>query len=282
MSKRLRLAPFALLAVSMMWGSTFVLMKSAIKRQDVNSFLFSRFALAVLAMILLRPRVLKLLTKDMLSKGFFAGCFLASGYILQTLGLARTTAAVTGFVTGLYVVATPLIGALILKQKISRKTWIYVGMATIGLALLSLHGWSIGTGELLVLASAIAFAGHIIALEQWSSGRDTYALTIVQLATCALLTGIASLKDGYQPPPDTGVWAVVIFTAIFATAIAFIVQTWSQAHMASTKVAVILTMEVVFAAIFAILFGGESLTLQISLGGILVVSAMYFIVMDQA
>ncbi|MCX6435750.1 MAG: DMT family transporter [Actinobacteria bacterium] len=282
MSKRLRLAPFALLAVSMMWGSTFVLMKSAIKRQDVNSFLFSRFALAVLAMILLRPRVLKLLTKDMLSKGFFAGCFLASGYILQTLGLARTTAAVTGFVTGLYVVATPLIGAIILKQKISRKTWIYVGMATIGLALLSLHGWSIGTGELLVLASAIAFASHIIALEQWSSGRDTYALTIVQLATCALLTGIASLKDGYQPPPDNGVWAVVIFTAIFATAIAFIVQTWSQAHMASTKVAVILTMEVVFAAIFAILFGGESLTLQISLGGILVVSAMYFIVMDQA
>lgn len=282
MTKRLRLAPFALLAVSMMWGSTFVLMKSAIKRQDVNSFLFSRFALAVVAMIVLRPRVLKLLTKDMLAKGFFAGCFLGAGYILQTLGLARTTAAVTGFVTGLYVVATPLIGALILKQKISRKTWLYVAMATVGLALLSLHGWSIGTGELLVLASAIAFASHIIALEQWSKGRDTYALTIVQLGTCALMTGIASLKEGYQVPPDAGVWAVVIFTAIFATAIAFIVQTWSQAHMASTKVAVILTMEVVFAALFAVLFGGESLTLQISLGGILVVSAMYFIVMDQA
>lgn len=282
MTKRLRLAPFALLAVSMMWGSTFVLMKSAIKRQDVNSFLFSRFALAVVAMIVLRPRVLKLLTKDMLAKGFFAGCFLGAGYILQTLGLARTTAAVTGFVTGLYVVATPLIGALILKQKISRKTWLYVAMATVGLALLSLHGWAIGTGELLVLASAIAFASHIIALEQWSKGRDTYALTIVQLGTCALMTGIASLKEGYQVPPDAGVWAVVIFTAIFATAIAFIVQTWSQAHMASTKVAVILTMEVVFAALFAVLFGGESLTLQISLGGILVVSAMYFIVMDQA
>ena len=147
MTKRLRLAPFALLAVSMMWGSTFVLMKSAITRQDVNSFLFSRFALAVVAMIVLRPRVLKLLTKDMLAKGFFAGCFLGAGYILQTLGLARTTAAVTGFVTGLYVVATPLIGALILKQKISRKTWLYVAMATVGLALLSLHGWSIGTGD---------------------------------------------------------------------------------------------------------------------------------------
>ncbi|MEK6648352.1 MAG: DMT family transporter [Actinomycetota bacterium] len=282
MTRRLRLAPFALLTVSAMWGSTFVLMKDAIKRQDVNSFLFSRFALAVVVMILLRPQVVKHFSKDLLSKGFFAGCFLGFGYILQTLGLARTTAAVTGFVTGLYVVATPLIGAVILHQKIEKRTWGYVAIATLGLGLLSLHGWSVGTGELLVLGSAIAFAAHIIALEQWSSGRDAYALTIVQLATCALLSGLASLKDGFHTPPDRGVWGVVIFTAIFATAIAFIVQTWSQAHMASTKVAVILTMEVVFAAFFAVLFGGETLTLQIALGGVLVVTAMYFIVLAQA
>ena len=282
MTRRLRLAPFALLTVSAMWGSTFVLMKDAIKRQDVNSFLFSRFALAVVVMILLRPQVVKHFSKDLLSKGFFAGCFLGFGYILQTLGLARTTAAVTGFVTGLYVVATPLIGAVILHQKIEKRTWGYVAIATLGLGLLSLHGWSVGTGELLVLGSAIAFAAHIIALEQWSSGRDAYALTIVQLATCALLSGLASLKDGFHTPPDRGVWGVVIFTAIFATAIAFIVQTWSQANMASTKVAVILTMEVVFAAFFAVLFGGETLTLQIALGGVLVVTAMYFIVLAQA
>lgn len=282
MTKRLRLAPFALLTVSAMWGLTFVLMKSAIKRQDVNSFLFSRFTLAVVAMILLRPQVIKHFSKDLLSKGFFAGCFLGSGYILQTLGLARTTAAVTGFVTGLYVVATPLIAAVILRQKIDKRTWGYVAMATLGLGLLSLHGWSVGIGELLVLGSAIAFAAHIIALGQWSSGRDAYALTIVQLATCALLSGLASLKDGFHAPPDRGVWGVVIFTAIFATAIAFIVQTWSQAHMAPTKVAVILTMEVVFAAFFAVLFGGETLTLQIALGGVLVVTAMYFIVLAEA
>ena len=282
MTKHLRLAPYALLAVSVMWGSTFFLMKGAIKRQDVNSFLFSRFALAVVAMILLRPHVVKHFSKDLLTKGFFAGSFLGSGYILQTLGLARTTAAVTGFVTGLYVVATPLIAAVILHQKVEKRTWGYVAMATIGLSLLSLHGWSIGIGELLVLASALAFAGHIIVLGQWSRGRDAYALTIVQLATCALLSGLASLKNGFHAPPDRGVWAVVVFTAIFATAIAFIIQTWSQAHMSSTKVAVILTMEVVFAAFFAILFGGETLTLQIALGGTLIVTAMYFIVLAEA
>jgi drug/metabolite transporter (DMT)-like permease len=155
-------------------------------------------------------------------------------------------------------------------------------MATIGLALLSLHGWSIGTGELLVLASAIAFASHIIALEQWSSGRDTYALTIVQLAICAILTGAIATGQGYEKPTDAGVWAVVVFTAVICTAVAFIVQTWSQAHINSTKVAVILTMEVVFAALFAVLFGGESLTLQISIGGVMVVLAMYLIVMKEA
>ena len=282
MTTRLRMAPFALLTVSVMWGSTFFLMKDAIKRQDVNSFLFSRFALAVLAMIILRPQVVKHFSKDLLSKGFIAGFFLGSGYILQTLGLARTTAAVTGFVTGLYVVATPLIAAGFLHQRIERKTWGYVAMATIGLALLSLHGWAIGFGELLVLGSAFAFAAHIIALGQWSRGRDTYALTIVQLATCALLSGLASLRSGFHAPPDRGVWAVVIFTAIFATAFAFIIQTWAQSHMSSTKVAVILTMEVVFAALFAVLLGRETLTLQIALGGILVVTAMYFIVLAEA
>lgn len=279
---RLRLAPFALLGVAAMWGAAFVLMKDAIKRQDVNSFLFTRFAVAAIVMILLKPKVVRLFTRDLVTKGFIAGCFLGSGYILQTLGLARTTAAVTGFVTGMYVIATPLIAALVLHQKISRRTWMYVLIATTGLALLSLHGWSVGFGEFLVFCSAIAFASHIIALGQWSTGRDAYALTVVQLATCAALAGAASLKSGYHAPPDRGVWGVVVFTAIFATAIAFIIQTWSQAHMSATKVAVILTMEVVFAAIFAVIFGGERLTLQIALGGALVVGAMYMIVLQEA
>lgn len=279
---RLRFAPLALLSVAAMWGAAFVLMKDAIKRQDVNSFLFTRFAVATVVMILLKPKVVRYFSRDLVTKGFIAGCFLGSGYILQTLGLARTTAAVTGFVTGMYVIATPLIAALVLHQRISRRTWTYVLIATAGLALLSLHGWSVGTGELLVFCSAIAFASHIIALGQWSSGRDAYALTVIQLATCAVLAGLASLKNGYQAPPDRGVWGVVVFTAIFATAIAFIIQTWSQAHMSSTKVAVILTMEVVFAAIFAVIFGGERLTLQIGLGGALVVGAMYMIVLQEA
>jgi len=279
---QLKLAPLALLLVSAAWGLAFVVMKPAIERQSVNNFLFTRFSMAVLVMILIRPQVLKFLTKDLLLRGFAAGFLLGGGYIFQTVGLANTGAAITGFVTGLYVVLTPLFAGLIFKERVSKNTWLYVFMATVGLALLSLKGWSIGFGELMVFFSAIAFASHITALSKWSAGRDVYAMTITQLTMCAAMTGVASAFEGYSAPPDSGVWAVVVFTAVFATAIAFIVQTWSQAHMSATKVAVILTMEVVFAAFFAIIFAGERLTLQAALGGILVVTAMYLIVLKES
>jgi len=279
---QLKLAPWALLSVSAAWGAAFVLMKPAIERQAVNSFLATRFFMAVIAMVLIQPSVLKKFNRELVLKGSLAGLFLGSGYIFQTLGLARTGAAITGFVTGLYVVLTPLIAAVVLKERIKAFTWFCVVLATIGLALLSLQGWSVGIGEALVFLSAIAFAAHIVTLSKWSLGLDTYALTIMQLTICALLTGVISIGQGYETPPDVGVWGVVIFTAVICTAVAFIIQTWSQAHMSSTKVAVILTMEVVFAALFAVLFGGESLSLQIAIGGILVVIAMYLIVMKEA
>ena len=279
---QLKLAPWALLTVSAAWGLSFVVMKSAIERQSVNNFLFTRFVLAVVVMILIRPQVVKHFDKDLLLRGFGAGFLLGGGYIFQTIGLANTGAAITGFVTGLYVILTPLFAAVIFKERVSKSTWLYVFMATVGVALLSLKGWSVGFGELMVFLSAIAFAAHITALSKWSAGRDVYAMTITQLMMCAMMTGVASAFEGYSLPPDNGVWGVVIFTAVFATAIAFIVQTWSQAHMSATKVAVILTMEVVFAAIFAIIFAGERLTLQAALGGVLVVTAMYLIVLKEA
>ena len=278
---QLKLAPWALLTVSAAWGLSFIVMKDAIQRQSVNNFLFTRFALAVIVMILIRPQTIKLFNKDLLQRGGLAGIFLGLGYIAQTLGLERTVAAITGFITGLYVVLTPLIASIVLKEKITKFTWLCIAVATFGLGLLSIRGFSVGIGEMFVLASAVLFAAHIIALSKWSSGRDVYAMTVIQLTMCAILAGLASAVEGYSLPPDSGVWSVVIFTAVFATAVAFIVQTWSQAHMSATKVAVILTMEVVFAALFAILLGGERLTLQTAIGGILVVVAMYLIVLKE-
>lgn len=278
---RMRLAPMALILLAASWGLAFVIMKDSIERQSVNSFLFTRFAVAVLFLLAFKPTLFRAISRDLFIKSFAAGLLLGAGYILQTEGLARTGAAITGFVTGLYVVATPLISALILKKKISLFTWGCVALATVGLALLSLRGWSMGFGEFLVLLCAIAFGAHIVALGQWSSGRDVYAMTTVQLFAVTVLTGIFAFAEGYQLPPDRNVWAVVIFTAIVCTALGFIVQTWAQAYIDPTKVAVLLTLEVVFAALSAITVGRESMTLQVALGGVILLIAMYFIVVKE-
>ena len=280
-ANRVRLAPIALISLAAAWGLAFVVMKDSIERQSVNSFLFTRFGIATLVLLVFRPMIFRLITRELFIKGFLAGLLLGAGFILQTEGLARTDAGITGFITGLYVVATPLISALILKKKISRFTWGCVALATVGLALLSLRGWAMGFGEFLVLLCALAFAAHIVALGQWSSGRDVYAMTIVQLFAVTVLTGTFALVEGYQAPPDNQVWAVVFFTAIVATALGFIIQTWAQAHIEPTKVAVILTLEVVFAAFFAITIGREIMTPQVILGGILLLISMYLIVIKE-
>ena len=275
---QMKLAPWALLAVAAMWGISFVWMKDILDQQDVYSFLTSRFVVAALAMIAINPKVLRHFTKELVFKGLIIGMALGSGYIFQTLGLERTTPAITGFITGLYVVFTPLIASVFLKEKLTLLMWGYITLAVIGLAVLSVDGWSIGLGEAFVLISAVLFAIHIILLGSWSKKFDAYALTVMQLIGCAILSAIPASINGFVAPPDMQVWSVIIFTAIFATAFAFVIQTWSQARISTTKVAVILTMEVVFAALFSFMYGMEPFTLRLAIGGTLVLIAMLAIV----
>jgi drug/metabolite transporter (DMT)-like permease len=268
-----------LISVAAIWGGGFVSMKGPLERLDVNSFLTWRFSIATLVLILIKPSVLRRFNLAFIKKGALIGLFLGSGYIFQTFGLTLTTVSNTGFITGLYVVFTPVVAAVILKKNITRIEWFAVFMATVGLALLSLNGFTFGLGEFLVLVSAIFFALHIVALGEWSKGLDTYALTVLQLGTCALLTFATSFKSGFSTPPDSGVWWSIIYTALFATALAFIVQTWAQSFIKPSSVAVILAMEVVFAAAFGIWLLSEPLTLRIALGGLLVMASMYLIIL---
>lgn len=276
MTRRIQIfALLALTAVAAIWGASFVLMKDALKGQSVDDFLATRFIIATIALILFRPQALKEINLEMVMKGSLLGLFLGSGYLFQTIGLHLTTAATTGFITGLYVVFTPILGALFLKSSVTRNEWIGVVMATVGLALLSFKGFSIGLGELSVLLSALFFAFHILGLGRWSGRFATYPLTIVQLGTIAILTSLLALvDDGYEPPNTNQEWGATIFTALLATSLAFLIQTWSQSKMDATVVAVVLTLEVVFAALFAVIAGQESLTLRAIMGGTLIFAAM--------
>jgi drug/metabolite transporter (DMT)-like permease len=269
----------ALMAVAAIWGSAFLSMKGTLERLDVNSFLAWRFTIATLLLIAIRPSVLKKIDLPFLKKGVILGLFLSSGYIFQSFGLTLTTVSNTGFITGLYVVLTPIVAAVILRKNITLVEWFAVLVATIGLALLSFNGFKFGIGEFLVLVSALLFAFHIVGLGEWSKGLDTYALTVLQLGTCAVVTFVASFKSGFKAPPDSGVWWSIIYTAIFATALAFIVQTWAQSFIAPSTVGVILAAEVVFAAGFGIWLLNEPVTLRIALGGLLVLASMYLIIL---
>lgn len=273
------LAPLALITVAAMWGLAFVLMVDPIERQGINDFLSFRFLFATLFLVAIRPRVIATFSKSLITKGGIAGTFLALGYIFQTLGLSLTTPAITGFITGLYVVITPILAIFFLHSKVRMVGWIAVMMATSGLLVLSFNGFEISWGAIAVFISAIFFAAHIITLGAWSKEFDIYSLTTMQLATCALLTTIAAIPDGISGPVGSNGWYVVLFTALFATVLAFIVQTWAQSIIAATTVAVLLTTEVFFAAIFSVITGTEVLTLRVILGGVLVTAGMYLILL---
>lgn len=272
-------APFALLSIAAIWGMTFVMMVDPIQQQGVNDFLSFRFTLAAIILILIRPRVLRQISVPLLKKGGIAGIFLGGGFAFQTLGLSVTTPAITGFITGLYVVITPLLAVFVIRSKVTRVAWIAVLLATSGLLVLTFNGFEISWGAIAVFVSAIFYAAHIVALGVWSKDFDTYALTTVQIATCSLLTTVAALGNGITGPVGGNGWFVVIFTATAATVLAFLVQTWAQAIIASTTVAVLLTTEVFFAALFSVLSGTETLTIRVLIGGILVTAGMYLILL---
>lgn len=277
MKKTPLIAAPALISVAIIWGAAFVLMKPAIEKQPIFDFLATRFTIAVAVMILVRPSVLKLIRGDILKYGFPLGAILGAGYITQTIALQETTAAITGFLTGLYVVLTPIFAWLAIRQKIVRKVWFAVALATAGLALMSITGVAIELGQIWGVICAILFAVHIVGLGSWSPGRDAYALTVVQLAAAAVVCWIGALADGYQVPPSEDVWFAVLFTAVLATALAFFVQTWAQGIMDASRVAIILTSEVVFAAAISVAVGQEELTFKTMLGGSLMVAAMLLV-----
>ncbi|MBV9487236.1 MAG: DMT family transporter [Frankiaceae bacterium] len=274
-TRQQRIATLSLLVVTAIWGSTFVVVKDAVERMPVMDFLAWRFAIAAVVMAAVRPRAVSTLDRHGRQAGVLLGIALGGGYVAQTFGLERTPASVSGFITGLFVVFTPLCAGVILRKRIDGMTWLAVLLATVGLGLISLHGFSIGRGEAITLLCALAFALHIVGLGEWSSSYDAAGLAVVQLTTVAVVCIVVAAPSSLAPPPDWRVWGAVLLTAIAATAVAFFIQTWAQAHLPPTRAAVVMTMEPVFAGIFGVAVGGDSLTARVVVGAVLVLIAMY-------
>ncbi len=218
-----------------------------------------------------------MLSRERTRHAVVLGVLYGIAQILQTAGLAHTPASVSGFITGMYVVCTPLFGALILRTRIVPMTWAAVGLAVAGLGVLTLGGVSLGYGEALTLVAAGLYALHIVGLGAWSTPREAMGMSIVQMLVIAAICLVAAAPGGIELPDRTGDWLAIVYMAVFAGALALLGQTWAQAHLPPTQAAIIMSMEPVFAALFAVLFGSEGVTWRMLVGGAMVVAAMVIV-----
>ncbi|MFL5973217.1 MAG: DMT family transporter [Gaiellaceae bacterium] len=254
------MATAALILVTAVWGITFVQVKDAVELYPLLAFLAIRYVIATAALAPLAVRRLGGFGREGLVAGAVLGGLIALGIGLQTAGLERTTVTSTGFITGLYVLFTPLLGLALFRTPIPRSLWAGVALALLGLALLSGVPQGSGRGDLLVLISAFVQAFHIVMVERYANRFDVFALTFVQVAAAAVAFGAVSLAfEELTVPRGWTVWSALIVTGLFAVAFAYVVQVWAQRRVSATRIAIVFSLETVFAGLFGYLLAGDRL-----------------------
>jgi drug/metabolite transporter (DMT)-like permease len=253
-------ATAALILVTAVWGITFVQVKDAVELYPLLAFLAIRYVIATAALAPIAVRRLGGFGREGLVAGAVLGGLIALGIGLQTAGLERTTVTSTGFITGLYVLFTPLLGLALFRTPIPRSLWAGVALALLGLALLSGVPQGSGRGDLLVLISAFVQAFHIVMVERYANRFDVFALTFVQVAAAAVAFGAVSLAfEELTVPRGWTVWSALIVTGLFAVAFAYVVQVWAQRRVSATRIAIVFSLETVFAGLFGYLLAGDRL-----------------------
>jgi drug/metabolite transporter (DMT)-like permease len=251
------MAVVALIAVTAVWGITFVQVKDAVAIYPILPFLAVRFGIASLVLGPAAPRI-RSLGRGGLAAAALAGALLGAGYVLQTLGLERTSVSSAGFVTGMYVVLTPLLALALYRLRVGAAAWVGVGLATAGLAMLAgVHGGS-AVGDLLVLGSAAVYSLQIVLMERYAPRYDPFAFTLVEMLVAFAGLGLAAIPTASVPHGWT-VWGALVVTGVFASAIGFLVQTWAQRETSATRTALVFTLEPVWAALFGYTIAGDRL-----------------------
>ena len=257
---------------------TFPLVKSAVERVPPYSFNGVRFLLAAAVLGIVSVPSVRRLGRTAWRHGTLLGIALFAGYAFQTVGLQYTTASNAGFVTGMFVVFTPILAAVVLRSAPEPAAVVGVVLAAVGLALLSLGpSFRPNPGDVLILGCAVAFAAHIVGLGAWSSRHDAVGLTVVQLLVAGVLHTLwaVTFEVGRSPATwDGSVIGALLVTAVLASAAAFWIQTAAQRVIPPTRTAVILTMEPVFAGIFGFLLLSERLSERGWLGCALILAGM--------
>ncbi|NUR77966.1 MAG: DMT family transporter [Thermoleophilia bacterium] len=252
-------ALLVLIVVTAVWGVTFVQVKDAVALYPLFAFLALRFAIASLTLAPAAGRLRRLGRAGWFA-GILAGALVGGGYALQTAGLERTSVSSTGFITGMYVVLTPLLALVVFRVRVGAYAWLGVSLATIGLALLSgIHGGAVA-GDLLVLAGAAVYSLQIVLMERYAPRFDAIAFTLVEMLTCfAGLVVIAAALRELRVPHGWTVWGALVVTGVFASALGYLAQTWAQRHASATQTALAFTLEPVWTAFFGFTLAGDRL-----------------------
>jgi drug/metabolite transporter (DMT)-like permease len=240
------------------------------------AFLAYRFIPASLIVALVFHRQLRALPAAGWRAGLVMGVFLTGGYVFQTLGMEETTASNAGFITGLFVVLTPVLGAVFLRQRIPVVAWVAAGVAMVGLWLVSGAGGDFDMrGDGLVFVCSISLAAHILATASAVTRYDVGALLAVQLGVVGLITlAIGAVAGDLEAPEGSTVWSALIVCSLIASALGFFVQTFAQQHSPPARTALILAAEPAFAGFFGWMLNDERLSATGWLGAVLIMTAI--------
>ena len=251
---------FALVGVTAIWGVTFVQVQDALALYPLFAFLAVRFAISTLVLAPFALSSLRSLPRGGYAAGIGVGGLLATAYGLQTAGLDLTTVTSTGFITGLYVVFTPILALVLFGTAVPRALWLGVALAVVGLFLLSGVPGGSTLGNALVLGNAVFQSFQITAMERFAPRYDPRALTFLQMATSFVgFTLIAATLGELEVPEGRTVWGALVVTGLFAGALGYLIATWVQGRTTAARAALVFTLEAPFAALFGVLLADEVL-----------------------
>jgi drug/metabolite transporter (DMT)-like permease len=253
-------ALLALVAVTAVWGVTFVQVKDAVALYPLFAFLAVRFAIAALVLAVPAAGRMRALGRRGALAGASLGLLLALGYALQTAGLERTTVSSAGFITGLYVVFTPLLALVLFRTRVGGAVWLGVALALAGLAMLTGVGAGDPVGDLLVLLGSAAYSLQIALMERYAPRYDPVAFTQAEmLAAFGGFAVVAVALGQLELPRGWTVWGALLVTGVFASALGFLVQTWAQRRTSATRTALAFALEPVWAGVFGFWLAGDRL-----------------------
>ena len=269
-------ATFAILLVTLFWGMTFVLIKEAVAELSPFNFIFWRFGIASLLLAIIFAKNLKQINKKLIIHGAVLGLLLGGTVIFQTIGLQFTKASNASFITGFAVVLVTIFASLLNRKLPKVNSIVATLLSIVGLAFITLaQGFHVNIGDFWVMLCSICIAWHIIFTGKYTHEHESLSLTIVQMLTITVMSGVIAFgTSGIAIPQTYKVWQAILFCSIFASAIAFSLQIHFQKYLSSAKTAVVFTAEPIFATVTAIIYLGEAITVHFVVGALCILSAM--------